>query len=133
MSFKEYEFYLPIGYEDDKGVFHRKGKMRLATALDEIEINNSAQSKLKTRYRDCLLFSRVLESLGTLTEITPEIIENLYEADFIYLQMLYNKLNSDYNENVITKCPNCGHVNSTDLTDLFSELNFILEERESKI
>ena len=133
MSFKEYEFYLPIGYEDDRGVFHRRGKMRLATALDEIEINNSPQSKLKTRYRDCLLFSRVLESLGTLTEITPEVIENLYEADFIYLQMLYNKLNSDYNEHVITKCPHCGHVNSTDLTDLFSELNFILEEREPKI
>jgi len=133
MSFKEYEFYLPIGYEDDKGVFHRKGRMRLATALDEIEINNSSQSKLKTRYRDCLLFGRVLESLGTLTEITPEIIENLYEADFIYLQMLYNKLNSDYNEHVITKCLHCGHTNSTDLTDLFSELNFILEERELKI
>lgn len=133
MSFKEYEFYLPIGYEDDKGIFHRKGKMRLATALDEIEINSSAQSKLKTRYRDCLLFSRVLESLGTLTEITPEVIENLYEADFIYLQMLYNKLNSDYNEHVTTKCPHCGYVNSTDLTDLFSELNFILEEREPKV
>jgi hypothetical protein len=133
MSYKEYEFCLPIGYEDDNGVFHRKGKMRLATALDEIEINNDAQSKFKTRYRDCVLFGRVIESLGTLPSISPEIIENLYEADFIYLQMLYNKLNSDYNEHVSTKCPQCGQQNMTDLTDIFSELNFILEEKEKRI
>ena len=130
MAFKEFEFFLPIGYEDENGEYHRKGKMRLATAMDEIEINNNPQSKLKTRYRDCLLFSRVIESLGALTDITPEVIENLYEADFIYLQMLYNKLNSDFNEHVTTRCPHCGQVNSTDLTDLFTELNFILEEKE---
>lgn len=129
MSFKEFEFFLPIGYEDENGVFHRKGKMRLATALDEIEINNNPQSKLKTRFRDCILFSRVIESLGTIDSLTPEVIENLYEADFIYLQMLYNKLNSDYNELISTRCPQCGHVNSTDLTELFTELNFILEEK----
>jgi hypothetical protein len=133
MSYKEYEFYLPIGYEDEKGVFHRKGKMRLATALDEIEINNHAQSRQKTRYRDCVLFSRVIESLGTLQELTPEIIEEMYEADFIYLQMLYNKLNSDYNELVTTRCPGCGNVNSTDMTDIFLELNFILEEKEKTV
>lgn len=132
MSLKEIEFCLPIGYEDGEGEYHRKGKMRLATALDEIEINSNEKNRFNVRYRDCLLFSRVIDQLGSITQISAEIIENLYEADFIYLQMLYNKLNSDYNELVTTKCPQCGHVNSTDLTGIFTELNLILEEQDKE-
>src|SRR5262249_47677686 len=32
----EFNFTLPKGYVDSKGVLHREGRMRLATALDEI-------------------------------------------------------------------------------------------------
>ena len=33
----EFEFTLPQGYTDDEGTLHREGRMRLATAADEIE------------------------------------------------------------------------------------------------
>ena len=32
----EFEFTLPLGYQDDEGNLHREGVMRLATAADEI-------------------------------------------------------------------------------------------------
>lgn len=32
----EYDFSLPMGYVDESGTLHKKGKMRLATAADEI-------------------------------------------------------------------------------------------------
>ena len=33
----EFDFTLPRGYVDAEGITHREGRMRLATALDEIE------------------------------------------------------------------------------------------------
>ena len=32
----EYEFTLPVGYQEEDGTLHRSGTMRLATAADEI-------------------------------------------------------------------------------------------------
>jgi hypothetical protein len=132
MSRKEIRFILPLGYEDENGVFHRKGIMRMPTALDEIEINSHVKSKVHKRYRDCILFSRIITELGELPAVNLDVIEGLYEADFIYLQMLFNKLNLENREHLVTRCPKCGSSNSTDLTDLFSELNFIVEKRANR-
>jgi hypothetical protein len=38
----EFEFTLPRGYVDGDGTLHRKGTMRLATAMDESLLSGSA-------------------------------------------------------------------------------------------
>ena len=42
-----------------------------------------------------LLLARVLTRLGTITEVTPAIVENLYATDFDHLQRLYERINTD--------------------------------------
>ena len=86
----EFEFELPRGYVDENGEVHKKGVMRLATAADEI------------------LLSRVVTSLGTLTNIRPTTIEKLFSADLAFLQNMYQTINSmdDLMETCV--CPACG-------------------------
>lgn len=40
----EYEFTLPRGYVDREGGVHRRGAMKLATAMDEIEADRAPGS-----------------------------------------------------------------------------------------
>jgi hypothetical protein len=47
--------------------------------------------------------------LGTVSQVTPKVIEGLYSADLAHLQSLYNELNRvDSAEGVF--CPKCQHV-----------------------
>ena len=123
MQVKEISFTLPIGYEDSDGNFHRKGKMKQATALDEIEIYKNERIHSNQRYRDVLILSQVIIRLGDLNSIDPDLIENLYEVDFLFLQMLYNKLNKEMDETVHIRCPECHNIDSIFLPDLFVELH----------
>jgi hypothetical protein len=123
MANQKINFTLPIGYEDEKGVYHREGIMKPATALIEIEVNDDERIAFNARYRDCLIFSKVITRLGTFPEVTPEMIENLFEADFIYLQLLYNKLNTDFEETIMTQCPECSHVDKMPLTEIYKNMH----------
>lgn len=125
MMNKEIEFVLPLGFEDEDGNLHREGKMRVATALDEIEINNHEKASGVSRYRDCLLLSRVITRLGTYTKIEPEMIEELYEVDFIYLQSVYNNLFSDYSDVIVSVCPHCDNQNNIMLSNLYKDMQFL--------
>src|ERR671915_2327502 len=91
----EYAFKLPRGYVDAAGNVHQEGTMRLATARDEIEPLRDAQARQNEAYLAVLLLSRVVTRIGDLTEITPEIVEGLYAADFDHLQRLYERINTD--------------------------------------
>lgn len=128
MKVKEINFSLPIGYQDEAGNLHREGSMQLATALTEINVHNNEEAMFGTRKRDCIIFSNVVTKLGDLDTVSPEIIEELYEVDFLYLQLLYNKLNRDNDETIETMCPHCGNSDKIYLPDLYKNLHQYFKE-----
>jgi hypothetical protein len=65
----EYEFTLPKGYVDRDGTVHRDGVMRLATAMDEIVPLRDARVKQNEAYLSIMILSRVITSLGTITDV----------------------------------------------------------------
>jgi hypothetical protein len=105
----EYQFSLPRGYVDGEGNLHRDGVMRLATAMDEIIPMRDMRVKQNQAYLTVVLLSRVVTQLGTLPQVHTGIIENLFSADFAYLQDLYRRINEAEHVTIPTQCPNCNH------------------------
>lgn len=89
----EFEFTLPRGYVGPDGVLHRKGRMRLATAMDEIAPLRDPRVKANQAYLVIILLARVITQLGTVEVIETGVIENLFSADLTYLQNLYRRIN----------------------------------------
>ncbi|HLX01220.1 MAG TPA: hypothetical protein VKS80_03795 [Trinickia sp.] len=89
----EIDFTLPIGYRDAEGTLHRQGVMRLATAADEILPLRDHRVQGNPGYLSVIVLSRVVTQLGNLDMINTNVIENLFTADFAYLQELYNQIN----------------------------------------
>jgi len=105
----EVEFTLPLGYVDADGAMHREGVMRLATAADEILPLKDSRVQQNPAYLIIILLSRVLTRLGSVQQITPKVIENLYAADLGHLQALYNEINR-LDGGAAVVCPNCQHT-----------------------
>ena len=103
----QFEFSLPMGYVDSQGVVHKDGIMRLATAADEIYPTKNTKVKSNPAYLPIVLLSRVITRIGSIEQISTDIIENLFTKDFAYLQDLYNRLNEHGEDAFRTKCPNC--------------------------
>ena len=114
----EYAFTLPKGLVDSEGTVHREGTMRLATARDEIEPLRSAEVRANEAYLAVLLLARTVTKIGEFTEITPELIEGLYAADFDHLQRLYERLNTDGEAVGAVTCPHCAETFEVDLTEI---------------
>jgi hypothetical protein len=90
----EFAFTLPKGYVDGDGVLHRQGTMRLATARDEIEpLRDARIAGPDDPYLTILVIARVVTSLGTLRQVTPNEVEGLFAADLAFLQDLYGIIN----------------------------------------
>jgi hypothetical protein len=107
----EFEFTLPKGYVDADGNLHREGTMRLATAMDEIAPLRDPRVKSNQAYLSVVVLSRVVTRLGKITEITTDLVENLFTADLAYLQDFYRQINSDESSAAMTvTCPECQHV-----------------------
>lgn len=106
----EFEFTLPQGYADDDGELHREGVMRLATAADEIQPLNDPRVKSNPSYLTIILLSRVVTKLGSLNDVTPHVIENLFVSDLAYLQDLYERVNERGADVVDAVCPECGEA-----------------------
>lgn len=102
----EFEFTLPQGFEDEDGL-HREGQMRLATAADEIKPLNDPRVHANPAYQTVILLSRVVTELGTLEDVTPHTIENLYVSDLAYLQDLYERVNERGADAIDVTCPSC--------------------------
>ena len=116
------EFVLPFGYEvDDKT--YRKGRMHLATTGDELAIQDADDVSMNTRYRDMLLLTRVIDELDGIQPVTLEIIKELYEPDFIYLQLLYRQLNGERGSSLTTRCPGCGAMTEVKLADIYKDMS----------
>jgi hypothetical protein len=89
----EFEFILPKGYLDGDDNLHRKGTMRLATAMDEIAPLRDPRVKANPAYATIIILSRVMTRLGALTEISPMIVEEFFAQDLSYLQTFYRHIN----------------------------------------
>lgn len=103
----EYPFTLPLGYADSEGNLHRDGVMRLATAFDEIAPLKDPRVHGNSAYLLIILLARVITRLGSLEQVNPKIIENLYAADLAYLQDLYRRINEQGHNLIHARCPHC--------------------------
>jgi len=111
----EYVFTLPRGYSDGNGNIHKQGSMRLATAMDEIAPLRDLRVKSNQAYLAVILLAQVITKLGSLTEVNTGIIENLFSADFAYLQDFYRRINEDGTSKIPAACPECNHKFEVDL------------------
>lgn len=111
---------LPIGLADPKGALQREVTMRAATALDELEIQAQDAAAINDRFRDLLIFSRVISSIGTITNPTLETLEELYETDFLYLQLAFRELNGVAGNLYTLTCPQCGKKHAVSLEAAYS-------------
>jgi len=117
----EFEFELPMGYVDKEGNLHKKGTMRLATALDEITILNDMRVQSNEAYLVIVLLARVITSLGSLKSINTNVIENLFAADLTFLQEFYRQINESGHTRREYVCPHCEERFELDLSTLGGE------------
>ena len=90
----EFSFVLPRGYVDRSGTLHRRGTMRLATAMDEIAPLRDPRVRQNHAYLTVILLSRVVTQLGTLPMVDTSIIEEMFTSDIAFLQELYRRKNT---------------------------------------
>jgi hypothetical protein len=114
----EHEFTLPCGLPNGDGGPDRVGTMRLATARDEIEPLRDPRVRENEAYLSVLLLARVVTRIGSVTEVTPDLIEGLYAADFDHLQQLYERLNTSSDAVGVVACPHCDQEFDVDLREI---------------
>ncbi len=114
----EFPFVLPRGYVDAGGTVHREGTMRLATARDEIEPLRQVEVRQNEAYLSVLLLARTITRIGDHTEITPDMVEDLFAADFDHLQRLYERINTDGEAVGVVACPDCRQEFEVDLSEI---------------
>src|SRR5260370_10651990 len=101
----EFDFQLPCGSLDAEGTLHRDGVMRRATAADEILPLKDPRVVKNAAYLVVILLARVVTRLGTVSQVNPKVIEDLYATDLAYLQRLYNQVNGLDEKTSKTTCP----------------------------
>ena len=110
-----YEFTLPKGYVDLSGEIHRRGKMRLATAMDEISATRDPKVLQNPSYLTIVILSKVVTEIEGLQTISPTHIERLFTADLAFLQDMYQRINDIEPPVMKVTCPNCGEVHEVPL------------------
>lgn len=103
----EYSFTLPCGLSDAQNRVHRQGKMRLATAIDEISVQKHQQVQDNSAYSSLFMLAQVITRLGSLTSVTPKMLEGLVLRDIAYLREFYNQINQSGQAHIPTQCPHC--------------------------
>ena len=108
-----YEFTLPRGFVDNDGVVHKRGKMRLATAGDEISATRDPRVLSNPSYLTIVILAKVITEIEGLSTIVPNIIERLFTADLAFLQDMYQRINDVEPPTMKVVCPHCGEVIET--------------------
>src|SRR3954447_21042340 len=80
----EFAFELPRGYVDGSGTVHRSGVMRLAAGRDELIPLRHDRVRENPGYLTGVLLARVITQLGTIDDVHPGIIENLFATDLAF-------------------------------------------------
>ena len=105
-----FEFTLPKGYLDSTGQLHRKGKMRLATAGDEISATRDPRVLSNPSYLTIVILGKVVTELEGLQMVTANVIEKLFTADLAFLQDMYQRINDIEPPVMEVVCPDCGKI-----------------------
>ena len=103
-----YEFTLPKGYMDASGELHRRGKMRLETAGDEISATHDPRVLSNPSYLTIVVLSKVITEIEGVDAITATLVEKLFTADLAYLQDMYQRFNDIEPPTMNVVCPDCG-------------------------
>jgi hypothetical protein len=117
----QFEFTLPRGFVDSEGNVHKRGVMRLATAMDEIAPLRDVRVSANQAYLTIILLARVIVKLGTLPQVNTSVIENLFAADMAYLQAFYRQINEEGTTIIKRRCPSCQEEIEIDLAELGGE------------
>ena len=112
----EFGFTLPVGYLTEDGTLHREGRMRLATARDEILPLRDPRVQDNEAYLTVILLSRVITELGGLSSVNPGVVEGMFAADLAFLQDMYRKVNAEGHTRAAVHCPGCGHDFAVDIS-----------------
>ena len=105
-----YEFTLPKGYMDSAGELHRRGKMRLATAGDEISATRDPRVLSNPSYLTIVILGKVVTELEGVQMVSANIIEKLFTADLAFLQDMYQRINDIEPPMMECVCPECGEI-----------------------
>ena len=103
----EFNFTLPHGLVGDRNTIYRQGTMRLATARDEITVQNDPKVKENRAYQMLIYLSLVITRLGDLSKVKPQLLENLSVLDLAYLREFYNRINQHQQAHISLECPHC--------------------------
>ena len=106
----EYEFELPRGYVDSNGDVHKRGKMRLATAGDEISATRDPRVLSNPSYLTVVVLAKVITELEGMPTIVPNIVERFFTADLAFLQDMYQRINNVEPPTMQVVCPDCGKI-----------------------
>ena len=115
-----FDFTLPRGYVDGNGDVHKNGRMRLATAVDEISATRDPRVLSNPSYLTIVVLSKVVTELEGIPIISPNIIERLFTADLAFLQDMYQRINDVEPPVMKVICPHCGE-------EMDVPLNFTME------
>ena len=118
----EFEFTLPRGYVDADGNVHRKGRMRLATALDEITPLRDPRVRQNQAYLIIILLANVITQLGELTYVSTFEVEKFFTSDLAFLQRLYRQINERGTSILTVQCPECSTEVEVDIASLGGSL-----------
>jgi len=111
----EFDFELPRGYVDADGVRHTRGTMRLATARDELLPLYDSRVQENAAFTTVVLLSRVITSLGSMSSISTNVVENMFASDVAFLQDFYRRVNAEGHTKAAVTCPECSHRFTIDL------------------
>jgi hypothetical protein len=111
----EFEFELPRGYVDDQRTVHRTGRMRLATARDELLPLRDVRVQENPAFLSVVLLSRVITTLGTLPTVHDGIVEQMFASDLAFLQDFYRQVNAEGHSRASVTCPHCTKPFEVDL------------------
>ena len=106
----ETEFELPCGYLDAQGALHKSGRMRRATAADELQAARDPRVERNPSYLSVVVLARVVQSIGGVREVSVSTVESLFATDFAYLQQLYMQFNGYASPGHSAQCPACQHA-----------------------
>jgi hypothetical protein len=89
--------------------------MRLAKARDELVPLYDDRVREKPAYLTVVLLARVITRLGTVGEVTAEVVEDLYASDLAFLQDVYCRINQEGHTRAMVTCPECEHEFAVEL------------------
>lgn len=111
----EFRFTLPRGYVGSDGAVHREGRMRLATARDELVPLRDDRVRENPAYLTVVLLGRVITELGSLPRVDASVVEDMFASDLAFLQDFYRRVNAEGHTLAAVTCPECRHEFAVDV------------------